>query len=308
MLEVYDSSAKKLVACEHFPEAGWVHAFEPTPSDLKAIVDAGVPEEFLEHVMDVDEAARIEHDRSGATLFILRVPWRRKKKKLLPYRSESFGVVLLPNRIVTVARHETRVVDMVVQKNGLDDRAPIRLALMLAAATAECFLEDLRKVSEAVDEVEERLGKSMSNAEVLQLLQYQKALVHFTQAIGANHIVLERLAKDAHLKISTDDQELIEDVMVELHQANELASISSGILSSMMDAFASIISNNLNVVMKVLTSLTIILTGPILIASLYGMNVGLPGASHPHAFIGIVVGSILLGLGVATAFRRLGWL
>ncbi len=308
MLTSYDAKASKLVEAKKLPASGWVHAFEPTPSELEAIIGSGVPEDFLEHVLDVDEVARIEHGPHGATLVILRVPWRRSKSHGLPYRSESLGIVLLPKRIVTIARHETHVIDALAEKPGIDGKKPLRMLLLLAAATAECFLADLREMDHAVEGVERRLATSTRNKEVIELLKYQKALVHFTQAIGSNQIVLDRLAKDQHLEIDGDDKELLEDVLVELHQANELANIASSMLSSTMDAFASIISNNLNAVMKVLTSITIVLTIPVLISSLYGMNVDLPGDDRGHAFHVIVGVALVLSAAVAAAFRKWRWL
>jgi magnesium transporter len=140
------------------------------------------------------------------------------------------------------------------------------------------------------------------------LLRYQKALVHFTTALASDAIMLERLARDAHDNLFNLDRDLMDDVTVEFRQAIEMTKIQEEILSQMMDAFASIISNNLNVVVKVLTALTIVLTIPTMVASFYGMNVNLPGQHHPAAFLGTVLISLLGAAILALWFWRKRWL
>ena len=141
-------------------------------------------------------------------------------------------------------------------------------------------------------------------AEVLELLRYQKGLVHFTTALDSNQIMLERLRKD----LAPNEVEVLEDALVEIRQAIETTRVAGNILSQMMDAFASIISNNLNVVMKALTALTIVLALPTVLASLYGMNVALPFAQHPLTFWAICMGSVGTAVGAAAALRWRSWL
>jgi magnesium transporter len=135
------------------------------------------------------------------------------------------------------------------------------------------------------NDLEKELHKSMKNQELIKMLDLEKSLVYFTTALKSNEIMIGRLSAQKKFKINTDDRDLLDDVLVEYRQGIEMANIYSNILSGMMDAFASVISNNLNVVMKFLTSITIILMLPTLVASVYGMNVELPFQHSPHAFL-----------------------
>jgi magnesium transporter len=166
----------------------------------------------------------------------------------------------------------------------------------------------VREIDSAAERLEDRLGRSLRNEEVLGLLGYQKSLTHFATAMRANEIVVDRLRKLPAFEWSAAEHELLEDVLVEVRQAIEMVEIADNILAQMMDAFASIVSNNLNSVMKMLTVVTILLAVPTLIASLYGMNVGLPGAHSRYAFAGITALCVLLGAGLVVLFKRRNWL
>ena len=159
-----------------------------------------------------------------------------------------------------------------------------------------------------VDRLENELRRSLRNREVLDLLRHQKSLVYFTTALSGNELVLERLHKGRLLPWTPEDEDVLEDVRIELRQAIEMVAIAEGILAQMMDAFASIVSNNLNGVMKVLTSATILLAIPTLVASLWGMNVVLPFAAAPWAFAAIVAGCSIGIVALAWLFRRRSWL
>jgi len=148
----------------------------------------------------------------------------------------------------------------------------------------------------------------LRNREVLELLKYQKSLTYFTTALKANQLMMDRLQKGQMFKMFPDDEDLLEDALTEIGQAIEMTNISSGILSQMMDAFASIISNNLNAVMKFLASVTIILALPTLVASIYGMNVTLPLSGHPSAFWGVLGFAVVVSLLVVVIFWRRDWL
>ena len=151
----------------------------------------------------------------------------------------------------------------------------------------------LREINRATELVEDKLQKSTRNSEVLELLKFQKSLTYFATALRSNEVMMERVQKTQIFNYYEEDQDLLEDVLTENQQAIQMTSIAAEILSGMMDAFASIISNNLNGVMKALAALTIILNMPTIVASFYGMNVELPGESHPLAFIwvfGLAIG------------------
>ncbi len=307
MLAVFRGDVRALAPCTDLPETGWVHASSPTDAERAALLERGVPEAFLAHALDVDELARIDHQADG-TLVVLRVPDKLGHNGG-PLRTTTVGVVILgPRLCVTIAATPTNLVDALVRVPDLEPLRPVRLLLLWVLAAADQFLREARAIDARVDAVEEALSGSLQNREVVELLKHQKSLVHLTTALSSNQIMLERLQRDTKLGIATEDQELLEDALVEFRQAVEMTRVSEEILSNMMDAFASIISNNLNVVMKVLTSLTIVLTFPMLVVSIYGMNVELPFAGSPRALAIVLLFALCLGGFVAIVFRRRHWL
>ena len=168
-------------------------------------------------------------------------------------------------------------------------------------ATANKYLTFLRQINQRTEALEDQLQLSMQNKEVLELLKYQKSLVYFTTGLKTNEMLMERLQRSQLFRMFPDDEDLLEDVITENQQALEMVNISNNILSSMMDAFASIISNNLNVVMKFLASVTIILNIPTIVFAFWGMNVTpLPFQGSSFAYV-IIIG-ISIGLIAATTF------
>lgn len=288
----------------------WIHAVAPSVEERAALVALGADEDDIEHSLDPDEVGRFA-THGGSTVAILRMPLEvdeRTSPTEPPFRSQTAGVLLLEGgRVVTVCQRQCEVFERAASR-ARDLSRPWPLLFCLVELTAERYLEHLRSVDAAVDRLEEELQASLRNREVLQLLRYQKSLVHFTTALSSIDRMLERLERHQRASLGEADLALLEDARVEVAQARELCSVAENILSQMMDAFASIISNNLNVVMKVLTAATVILSIPMLLASVYGMNVPLPGQHHPATFVAIVVASAMLAVGLTASLRKLRWL
>ncbi len=304
----YDAERHALVPTDVRTASGWLHVEDPTDEERVWIAEhLGVAEAFLDHALDVDEIARV--DRLGdARLVVLRIPVKTRSKHDAPYRAIALGVLLTKGCILTVCRRHASVIKLLAKSPVLDVERHERLVIALLLAISEQFLACVREIDHAVELLEEQLQQSLRNREVYELLRYQKALVHLETALSANLLLVERLRQDTGFTLVEDDLDLLADALVELGQANEMVAISRNILGEMMDAFASIISNNLNVVMKVLTSLTILVALPNLIASLYGMNVALPGQHRPEAFAIIGVTSLVLAGVVSVIFVRKHWL
>jgi magnesium transporter len=191
---------------------------------------------------------------------------------------------------------------------GLATAKRNRFILHLLLASAVKYLYYLREINKAVDSLEDRLQLSMRNRELMDLLRYEKSLVYFTTALKSNEVMMERLQRMQLFKAFPDDEDLLEDALTENQQAIEMTNIANNILSSMMDAFASIISNNLNVVIKFLTAVTIVLTVPTLISAFYGMNVDLPLQRWPYAAPLIFVVSVAVALLMARVFVKRDWM
>ena len=291
------------------PRSGWVHVERPTEDELTRLRDdLRVPAEFLKHALDPDEVARVDRVEGGASLIMLREPCRTRANQAAHFRSAPVGVVLLEGQLVTIAPMETEIIQGLLALPALAPEQPHTFLLQLVLCTAERFLAHLHTIDREVSALEDRLQVSLENEQVLELLAYQKSLVHFTSALTSNRHMLERLQKDPRFEISRADHDLIEDALVEIHQAIEVATVSQNVLGQMMNAFASVISNNVNMVMKILTAFTIVLMIPTLITSFYGMNVHLPGQGHPFASAFVIAGSIVAGGVVVVVFARKRWL
>lgn len=306
VLSRYDEQTRSLQPIEALPASGWVHVAQPTEAELGVLRRTlSLPEDVLRHAVDVDELARMDHHEDGTDLIVLRVPWRIADGDALPYRAASLSIVLRGGLFLTFAPGPDEIVHDALARGHVTPDDPGLLVVTLLLCAAERFLWHLRAIDAAVSVLEDSLRESQANREVMALLHYQKGLVHLTTALASNQIMLERLQKGERLRLSPRAHDMLDDALVELRQAAEMTRVSSDILSQMMDAFASIISNNLNIVMKVLAVVTTVLAVPTAIASFYGMNVVLPGQHHPHAFGFVVaISTLLSGLFVWVILRR----
>lgn len=270
-----------------------------------SVAELGVPLELVAHALDADELPRMQSS-GGATLVVLRVPSYQGERAAEPWVTQPFGLVLSEGRVVAISATELPVLDAISRFAEVEARHPARLLLHALELVSAAFVREVRRINDRVERLESQLGSSLENREVLELLKCQKGFVYFANALRSTELLLERLQKSGLLRAAPEDAELLEDVRVEIRQALDMTQTSADILSEMMDAFASIISNNLNVVMKFLAAITVILMVPTLVASFYGMNVPLPLAHHPAAFSWLIVGSILacVALAVAFVFRR----
>jgi magnesium transporter len=292
------------------PEPGcWMHAVAPSEEDLAAIRRFGVPPALLSHVGDVDERPRAEH-LDGVVLVVLHCPLRRGEAAGAHFVTSPVSVFLLPHGVVTVAPQPVAFLEPLLDGSvaGLSTTRTTEFLLRIFWQLADAYLAAVRQINASVEHLQGQLKRSLRNEEVLGLLDYQKSLTYFATGMGANELVLERLQRSPALQLGEHDQELLDDVRVEVRQAIEMVGISDNILSQMMDAFASIVSNNLNSVMKVLTSVTILLAIPTLVASLYGMNVILPGARHPLTLGALLLLCVTLCGLLFVVFRRRNWL
>lgn len=285
---------------------GWVHATAPDVAERARLTgEFGVPASLVNHSLDLDEPARL--DREGAVhLVILRIPRAMGEKAEVPYRTMPLGIVVMGTGVVTISPAPTPVVDAVASHPHLSLADREQLLLLLLQEAAKEYQEQLGRINAAIDRAEERLQRALQNREVVELLRWQKCLTYFTIGLQSNHLLLERLQRSSFLD-QPEDQELLEDVITEVAQAASIATTSSRILGDMMDAFASIISNNLNVVMKFLAAFTVVLAIPTLIASVYGMNVALPFQHSPLAFPAIALVSGLIIMVMGWIFWRRGW-
>lgn len=304
----YKNNGGKLETIESPVKGCWIHVINPSPQELECLEGLGLSHDYLLYPLDLDERSRSERE-DGELLIIMRIPYYQGEVSDIPYTTIPLGIILTPQYLVTVSKLDSvlmqeittgRTKDMTTTKQN-------RFILRLLLLTANKYLSNLRAIQREVDLLEDKLQASTRNREVLELLRYQKSLTYFTTALKSNELMLERLQRSQLFRMYPDDEDLLEDVITENQQAIEMTNIAGNILSQMMDAFASIISNNLNVIMKFLAAMTIVLSLPTMIASFYGMNVKLPLMQHNLAFMIIVAVSILVALVVSFLFVKKDW-
>jgi len=306
MIQLFRIEKGKLISAESLAEAEIIRLIGPDESELKSIQKiTNAPYDFLTAATDRDERPRIEIEEE-LKLLIMRVPYEDRKSDV-PVLTIAFGVILTPSHIISVCPLESQVWEL-LQKSRAKIPSPSNRGEFLCAlfmSIAKLYLAQLQKIRVEADAVEIALHQSMRNEILIRMLNLEKCLVYFTTSLKAHEPLWDRFRKTYGHALTEEEQDLLDDVRIEFRQAQELADIHSNILSSMMDAFASIISNNLNVVMKFLTSVTIILMIPTLIASVYGMNVELPFQHSPHAFLITMGISFILGvIGVLIFLRK----
>jgi magnesium transporter len=310
MITVYRSTPQGVAQISEPVDGCWIHLVNPDLEELEQVQHAyNIPPDYLTYPLDQDEMARTEKDE-GVTLVILRVPRYQGETSDIPYTTVPLGIIQTDRVIVTVCSFESDLIRGLTsgRVRNLSTTKRNRFLLHIFLVAAQQYLTYLRSINKTVDVLEDKLQLSLRNREVLELLKYQKSLTYFTTALKANELMMARLQKSQLFRMYPDDEDLLEDALTEIGQAIEMTNISSGILSAMMDAFASIISNNLNVVMKFLASVTIILALPTLVASIYGMNVDLPLDAHPLAFYYVLAGALIVSIVVVIVFIRKDWL
>lgn len=324
MLRAYLTVNDGLTPIDNLTEKGiWVNLINPPEAEItKVAATAGINNDLLRAALDAEERSRIEVDE-GQLLILINVPISEGENGSLFYDTVPLGIIVTDHLVATVCLKENPIVSEFEygKSRSFYTFKKTRFVLQMLFKTATYFLRYLQQIDKKSGEIENKLHGSMRNEELIRLLNLQKSLVYFTTSLRANEIVMEKLLRlqlkspmtnvdpdtamtTQILKMYPEDEELLEDVITENKQAIEMCQTYSDILTGTMDAFASIISNNLNIVMKFLTSVTIVLALPTMVASFFGMNVALPMQNSPHAFIFTIFLSIFLGVIGVVLLRR----
>ena len=309
-IEIYKTIDNKLEKINKLESDCWINVTNPGKEELDFFTRRfNIPHDFLTASLDMDEISRTETE-NDVTLIILKTPFFDETNLDVLYFTVPIGIILTNNIIITVCPKESEVIlDFIKQKvKNFSTAKKNKFVLQLFLRATLLFLQYLKQINNAAAVIQKKLEQSSKNKQLIKLLNIEKSLVYFTTSLKSNAFMLERLQKIDMLEINSENQDLFEDIAIESKQAIEMANIYSDILSGMMDAFASIISNNLNIVMKVLTSIALIITLPITISSLYGMNVKLPFQDSPHAFLYVIIVSVILALIAVGFFARKKWL
>lgn len=294
---------------EEKEEGCWIALTTPTEKELSEISSYyEIEADDLRAAMDEEERPRIQTE-DQYTMILVDAPTIEVRNKTEWYVTIPMSIILTKDAIITVCLQDISVLNAFIENKvrNFHTNMKTRFILQILYKNSTMYLQYLRNVNKKSEEVEKKLHKSTKNQELIELLELEKSLVYFTTSLRSNEIVLEKLLRTEGIKKYPEDTDLLEDVIVENKQAIEMANIYSGILSGMMDAFASVISNNLNIVMKFLATITIVMSIPTMIFSAYGMNLnssGMPFAGSYWGFPIVIVLSIVLSLAVAFVFAK----
>lgn len=294
---------------EEAQEGCWIAMTNPSAAEIFAIANKyGIEVDHLRAPLDEEERSRIEVE-DNYTLILVDIPVIEERNDKEWYGTIPLAIIYTKDRIFTICLEDTPVLTAFMdgRVRNFYTYMKTRFILQILYKNATMFLHYLRIIDKKSEFVEKKLHAATRNQELLELLELEKSLVYFTTSLRSNEVVLEKMMKVDGIKKYPEDEELLEDVIIENKQAIEMANIYSGILSSMMGTFASVISNNLNIVMKFLATVTIVMSIPTIIYSAYGMNVNLNGMPFATSFYGfwIVIGiSLLLSIIVAIFFSK----
>jgi len=311
MIQYFKNIESHTVAIDK-PEADtWVNVLPPLKqeefTELSEKLD--IPIDFLKDSLDIDERSRYEVE-DNAKLIVIKTPTENNSfnDSDAYYITIPICIILTHQQIVTVNSFENEAIKKFL--NTFQNRSPDKknmMVLKIFEKVVTNYLDFLKEINQRRNLLEQKLYDSNRNAELLELVRIQKSLVYFITALRSNELLMIKMARTNVLQLNEDEKEFLDDLIVETSQALEMANTYTTILSSTLDAFASIISNNLNNVMKRLTSITIIISLPVLVASVYGMNVPIPGQDLPHSFYVPIIISVVLSVIISAYFMKKRW-
>lgn len=255
----------------------WIHMSNPTDKEIEMIsIATKIPEEYLKAALDSEERARIEKE-DNILMSVTDIPITEEDDDKYTYATLPFGFISTENTVVTVCLNETSIIYDLMAGRYVRDfniHKRMRFFLQLQYVISKKYLQYLNQIDRASQRVQNELEKAMKNESLIEMLSLEKALVYFSTSLRANTAVLDKVPR--LIKFYQEDEDLWDDVLIENKQAIEMSNIYREILSGTMDAYASLISNNLNIVMKALAVITICIDVPAMIAAFWGMNTGVP--------------------------------
>ena len=303
-MKSYWNTIGGLSQLEEWQPNSWIQVTCPTDDDQRELEERfGIPDYFITDISDTDERARYEYD-DGWMLIILRIPYVKEVRSRTPYTTVPLGIIHKRDVTITVCYYETNMmIDFVSyqQRRGVGFTAYVDLIFRLFYSSAVWYLKRLKQINSLIDKAKRNLDQNVNNESLISLSRLQDSLTYFQTSIRGNETLLSKLK--FKLQIDELDADLIEDVNIEMTQARETTNIYSDILESTMDTYQSIINNNMNTVMRTLTSVTIIMMFPTLIASLFGMNLVNGMENAPYGF-GLALALSIMVSGAAWLFLR----
>jgi len=280
MISYYKTVDGKIQEIREYEQGCWINCIAPDDEEVQYLLDKFmIPPELMRSALDEEESSHIDSE-DDTTLIIIDVPVVEKAQKNITYSTMPIGIMITDKNVITVALKDNTVLsefsEGVVRNVMTSFKTHFVLHIMLRMATK--YLQYLKQIDKINNRIERELRRTAQNKDLHQLLDIEKSLVYFSSSLKADELTLEKIMRGRYIKLYDEDQDLLEDVLIEIKQAVDMAAIHLNILTGTMDVFASIISNNLNVIMKIQASLTLLVSVPTVISGFYGMNIlnGLP--------------------------------
>lgn len=309
MIEIYKTQSGKSEAQRHeflrldsMEKGCWINLVSPTDEEVELVVNSiDANRDFIKDALDDEEKPRIDIEE-GQILIIADIPYVYEDDKTIKFETLPMGFITVrDDYIITISSKQTTVLERF--RNGqirdFYTYKKTRFILQILYHVSTEYLKYLKHIDKKSEFIEKSLHKSMRNKELYKLLDLSKSLVYFNTSLKSNETVMERLLTGKFIKLYEEDADLLEDTIIENKQAIEMATIYSSILSGTMDAFASIISNNQNEVMKFLAAVTIVMAIPNMVYSFFGQNFSLPLQENPFMWLYVLAGSAVISLIIA---------
>lgn len=301
MVKIYntDIETNELKETKEYARGSWINMVNPTDAEIKTVCEnVKMEDQFIRYALDIEEKARIDQEDEDSTiLFVVDVPIIEKNDNVETYTTMPIGMIVVRDDFfITVSIRKNKVIEDFEKRKikNFQTYKKTRFIFQILYLNASYYLTYLKQINKETEFAEYVLKNSMRNKELLKMLNLEKSLVYFATSLKSNELVMEKTLRGKIIKLYDEDEDILEDAITENKQAIEMAQIYNNILNGTMDAYASIISNNLNGVMKTLTSITIILAVPTMISSFWGMNVHLPFQENPFGFIIMITVAILV--------------
>lgn len=308
MIQYFKNINHQTVAIDRPENGSWVNVLPPLKQEefLELADSIDIPQDFLTDSLDIDERSRFE-ESDNVKLVVIKTPTENNSfnESDALYITIPIVIILTHNQIVTVNSFDNEAIKKFLhtfQNRHPDNRK--MMALKIFEKIIQTYMQSLKEINHRRNIVEQRLYAANRNEELLQLMRIQKSLVYFVTALRSNEMLLMKIERTNFLGLNEDEKEFLADLIVDNSQALEMANIYTNILSSTLDAFASIIANNQNEVLRRLSVITIVLTFPVLVASIYGMNVPIPYKDSPYAFYIPVFLSLVISLVIGWFFLK----
>lgn len=277
----------------------WISVVDPTAQEIQQLIESyKLDSGFVRSSLDEEESSRIEREDDQTLIIVDTAVSEIQTEETILFFTVPLGIIITQDYVFTISLKDNRVLRDMAEGlvRGVQTRMKTRFVMQLLLRITSVYLQDLKQIDKTSYIMEQKLSGAMKNKELIQMLELEKSLVYFSTSLKANEVTIEKLLRGRTIKLYDEDQDLLEDVLIEVRQAIEMSNIYSGILSSMVEAFGSVTSNNLNIVMWQLTIITIIMEIPNMIFGFYGMNtVDLP---LPYTWVAISI-SVVIPLAVA---------